>query len=1015
MLVAAGIALCAVLPVLTAALTQTTSDAALRRGLAALPPGERIVGVSFNGGLGTPAQAKQVERAVVSGLHRLASGPVRRQLQYRELSDGHGATFVLAAADDLGRRVSLVSGRLPSSCTPTRCEVVALRTGDDGAQPMPDQALGIVIVGAVTRTDPLLLAGTFDPGPGLQVLLAGDVDGADAVAPLSAFSRTHGWVVPLDLRAVQAVGVDRWVRTGSDVADTLNRVVVGLVLLTPDQVLTEQDARARASARRFWLLGAASAVLLLGTAVVGGAAVRRDHELFLAALRRRGASRRQLGGLVAGEVVLTAAFGAVIGLVLGGLAAGALAARAGLPVLTTAASAVVSTLPLVAVLAATAAGLLALTLVWNPPAGEVRGVWRLVDALAVGCLVVGVLLAARGAARATTLAGTGDPLVGALPVLVLVGAGLVLARVWVPLTRSAARHLPRRAVGVRLGLAAAGGQPLRPVVAAAVLTAAVATGVFAGAYGATLARGAADQAAFAVPLDVRLATGRTLEVPIAVRTPEEWQQAVPGTAAFPVLRLAGSVRTSITGSDAVQLTGLDPAVLARLARWSEVTGSSLGPATLARRLAAAGSAPTGLMLPTGAELPEGSQLRIATPGSTVTLAVDAWARAADGREQALPLRVTHPGGPDAALVADLSPLRRGPNTSTTWRLVGLDLRQPQDDASRRQHALGEAVRTLRVPEGRVAFGDVTVDGARLAAPWRGWGGVGLEPAGDGASARLDWRLDLGSVTLSAAADGPGTTSPLPVVTDPATAALAQAGRLSLVLDGAPVDTVVVGTLDRFPTIEGRFAVADGQALARLADRSTPGSGQPGEVWLAAPASAAGRAALAAAVSVPPVSRLAVTSRSVAQHRLATDPVARAASGLLVAGAALVLLVAAATIVLLVVTERQDDAPQLSSWEADGVSPATLRASLWWRAVSVAVPAVPAGVLTGVALSRLSARLVAVTATAQAPVPPLVPGTGVGWALLAVVVVLAAALALSGGLAWRSLREPMPVRAWGVHR
>ena len=74
--------------------------------------------------------------------------------------------------------------------------------------------------------------------------------------------------------------------------------------------------------------------------------------------------------------------------------------------------------------------------------------------------------------------------------------------------------MPRRSVAARLGLAAVTGRPLRPAATAALLTAAVATSVFAGAYRATLDRGAADQAAFAVPLDARVQTGAEPRAPL---------------------------------------------------------------------------------------------------------------------------------------------------------------------------------------------------------------------------------------------------------------------------------------------------------------------------------------------------------------------------------------------------------------------------------------------------------------------------------------------------------------------
>jgi hypothetical protein len=49
----------------------------------------------------------------------------------------------------------------------------------------------------------------------------------------------------------------------------------------------------------------------------------------------------------------------------------------------------------------------------------------------------------------------------------------------------------------------------------------------------------------------------------------------------------------------------------------------------------------------------------------------------------------------------------------------------------------------------------------------------------------------------------------------------------------------------------------------------------------------------------------------------------------------------------------------------------------------------------------------VTATAQAAQPPLVPVTGLGTTLAAVLIGLALALAAGGYVAWRSFREPVP--------
>jgi len=61
------------------------------------------------------------------------------------------------------------------------------------------------------------------------------------------------------------------------------------------------------------------------------------------------------------------------------------------------------------------------------------------------------------------------------------------------------------------------------------------------------------------------------------------------------------------------------------------------------------------------------------------------------------------------------------------------------------------------------------------------------------------------------------------------------------------------------------------------------------------------------------------------------------------------------------------------------------------------------------LTRATARLVAVTATAQIPQPPLAPGTSPGWGLAVAVAGILVGLAVAGAVAQTAFREPLPAR------
>jgi hypothetical protein len=271
---------------------------------------------------------------------------------------------------------------MPVSCTPTRCEVIALPAADadtradagasaDSAAAAAAAGLGVVVVGHGRRVDPLLLTGTFDPGRDVPLLLADGVDAAARIQSLSAFMRSYGWVAALDLNRVSALGGSAWIDRSSAVADALARdshsliLTNGLILTTPNDEVRLADVPAPASSRRIWLLRGAGTLLLLGTAMAGWATARGDHGQSVAALSRRGMPRRQIAALTAGEVLVTVTVGVLAGLIGSAAVAGLLAIRAGLPPFATAASAVVSALPAVLALAVLAGGLLTLTLTWQ--------------------------------------------------------------------------------------------------------------------------------------------------------------------------------------------------------------------------------------------------------------------------------------------------------------------------------------------------------------------------------------------------------------------------------------------------------------------------------------------------------------------------------------------------------------------------------------------------------------------------------------------------------------------------
>ena len=227
------------------------------------------------------------------------------------------------------------------------------------------------------------------------------------------------------------------------------------------------------------------------------------------------------------------------------------------------------------------------------------------------------------------------------------------------------------------------------------------------------------------------------------------------------------------------------------------------------------------------------------------------------------------------------------------------------------------------------------------------------------------------------------------------AAAGPRGIIPLQVEGEQLAARVVGVVERFPSVVGDAVVADRVTAATILDTRSPGLGTTDELWLDS-------------VQRPHVPQLALQSRADTYARLRADPLARGAMLTLAGTAAVALLLALVGLLLTVVGDVRDDRGELFDLEAQGASPATIRAHLRLRALLVAAFGILGGLALGLVLSALVISLVSVTAGAAEPQPPLLltldlpllAAAAVGYALLAALLVGAAT----------SLRGPAPARA-----
>ena len=998
LLVTFGIAAGAALLASVLAGSLVAQDRSVERATARVPAEDRTVRLIWEGiASGPGTDVRKLDRRARGVLAPFGRSPSHAMLFRTSESNGH--LFDLGAIDELARYVHVRSGRLPQPCRASHCEVLQL----GGAGPIPPvPGLHLVRVGRATLDSPLpfgklisretyasvlssaLLYHTAATPP---FLLANGVDGLARVGLFVSTYRFYSWAAPLHPGDVHPWTIDDFARQVTQIRSELQAESLQWDLTAPIAELNNANENGKVAGRRLLLIGGEAAALLLAFAVLAATGLRRDTEAQWRRLTWFGARRWQLVTGSVAETAVVALAGAAVGWAAGSGIGALVAARAGVPVGGVLAHSVVAGRGFA--LAAAIAIAAALVVLLSLRAGSARlGALTVtpVDAAAVGALVAIVIALARGAADTQSLAnetGTGAVLL-VLPALIAFVAAVVWARVLTPALRVLERQGRRRAVPVRLAALSLARNPGRAAVAVAFLVVSLGLALFAETYRSTLARGEADEAAFAVPADFVVREDLTKLVPVLHAAPlRRFQSLAPGANAIPVLRLSGNVR-ELEQSPGVTLLGIPAQDIPDLS-WRD-DYSSLSRNVIAQRLQ-----PTGDMSLHGVRLPiDARRLVVPIRAHGDELAVRAVVVTRDGGAVGIKLGTTTSRRLEAGVPADA---RGGLLVYFIFDLTNTGLHGVPNGGI---NAAAVARGTLRLGKPRVDGHALPLDFAR----WTGTGGVTAAPGG-----RLDYLVTGNAVALFRARQ-PTDDHPVPIV---ATQRLANAagpgGVLPLLAGNGAVVGRVVGILRRMPTVSGDAVVADESTVATALNSSSPGSGATNEVWLDAPA----RAHVAAALRRPPFDALEVSSHDAVLSDLRSEPLARGTL-LTLAGAALAALALALVgLLLVVVSDLRDERGELFDLEAQGAAPATLRKHLRLRTALVTAFGAVGGVATGTVLAALVVALVTLTASAGAAELPLLLGFDWPVLLLGLLAYFAVAALLVSAATRRAFRADVAGR------
>jgi hypothetical protein len=151
--------------------------------------------------------------------------------------------------------------------------------------------------------------------------------------------------------------------------------------------------------------------------------------------------------------------------------------------------------------------------------------------------------------------------------------------------------------------------------------------------------------------------------------------------------------------------------------------------------------------------------------------------------------------------------------------------------------------------------------------------------------------------------------------------------------------------------------------------------------------------MAAALRTGPLADLQVTSRAALESRLRSDPLSRFTLALFGIAALVAALLAVAATNLATAADAGEQAPLHRALAAEGVAPRALARMVRTTAIAIVVAAMIVGIAGSLLLLRVVTRVIAVTANATVPNPPLLAAIASGDLVLAVVALLAGCVAV----------------------
>ena len=751
---------------------QSNSANLAESALSKLPFGDQTVTLSSNRLLNSNQSVSEITTYLLQELRGIVGADVTQEVLYHQLSDQHGNNVYFGGVDSINQKASLQTGRVPRTCTSTRCEV--LQIGGDSQTPLVATRLGLTVVGLGTLEDPKAFSGTYSLDKGVPLLLANGAVASTSNSSFTNFQGSNGWVASIDVNSLRSLGTSRVSDSLLSFANNLSTKFSNVSMTWPEDALSSAQNQSYELNQKMGTLAFAVVFIFLFFQTIFISQRRKETREFREGLGRIGTAKRTIAQAQLIESSACAIGGLVLAITFTFIFRPFLAwANSDIGI-----SPNILSLSNVFTLAL-------LITVFNFASqffGD-RG-W---ESFAIYTFILGLLVLALFFSLSRTIFGISFTFALAFTTFCYICAVVLclflmqnLSKIW------------RKRERTTYIIAQEGLRTWQGISAIVGITMALATSALGYQSGVeeNVQRVVNDQ----VPLDISLGIGTALIKPLDLNSIDGYTKLIPGSQAFPVLRLGGSVRSQNSVADSITILGVPPTVLDLLANKSlRKLRDTLTPRSSNQE----------------EDIAVGNTRKIILTLENVPQVIDvaAWFRTPRNTHVSA-ISSDHGGRRIISLTKDIPP------GST---LVAIEFHETSEYLSRRLHAIGEGKTTVPMIKGEGKVTAISLDTVGLKGKRADW-----------LFSKFAYQFDGGSLFLQ-----PSLVSDMPVVmTDPATAALSTNSILTLSAVSQKNFKVKIGASgSTFPTAGDRFVIMDLVTLQQNISQSVPSATDPTEVWV----------------------------------------------------------------------------------------------------------------------------------------------------------------------------------------